>query len=162
MFMLFNDCMNYNAALCCSFTKVVLLVVCAFRKAGWARRARVMQASLGRGATKDGSKITQEIKTWKLLDDEDLSKSDIQILYNGYAGEWFSSPIFGRSLSFRRRSGDNWIPSLTLVLLLTGLAGSSFWINFLVRKFQRRKRTNSYSPVEGASSVESNDVSETR
>lgn len=119
----------------------------------------MVQASLGRGGTKDGSKILREIKTWKLLDDEDLSKSDMQILYNGYAGEWFSTPIFGRSLSFRRRSGDdNWIPSLTLMVLLAGLAGSSFLINFLVRKFQRRKRTNSYSPVEGASSVESNDV----
>lgn len=116
------------------------------------------QASLGRGM-KDGSKITREITTWKLQDDEDLSKTDIQILYNGYAGEWFSRRIFGRSLSFRRRSGDNWIPSLTLMLLLTGLAGSSFLVHFLVRKFQtRRKRTNSYSPVEGASSVESNDV----
>jgi len=121
----------------------------------------VVQASLGRG-TKDSSKITREIKTWKLLDDDDFSKSDIQILYNGYAGEWFSTPIFGKSLSFRRRLGDNWInwtiPGSTLMLLLTGLAGISFLINFLVRKFQRRKRTNSYSPVEGASSVESNDV----
>jgi len=116
-----------------------------------------VQASLRRG-TQDGLKITREIKTWKLLDDDDFSKSDIQTLFNGYAGEWFSTPIFGRSLSFRRRSGGNWIPSLTLMLLLTGLAASSFFINYLVRKFQRRKRTNSYSPVEGASSVESNDV----
>lgn len=119
----------------------------------------MVQASLGRGGTKEGSKILREIKTWKRLDDEDLSKSDIQILYNGYAGEWFSTPIFGRSLSFRSRSGDNWIPSLTLMLLLTGVAGLFFLIKYLVRKCQkRRKRTNSYSPIEGASSVESNDV----
>lgn len=128
----------------------------AYGKAGWARRARVVQASLGRG-TKDGSKITREITTWKLQDTEDLSKTDIQVLYNGYAGEWFSTPIFGRSLSFRR-SGGNWIPSLTLLWLLTGLAGSFLLVLFFVRKFQTRKRTNSYSPVEGASSVESNDV----
>lgn len=107
---------------------------------------------------KDGSKITREITTWKLQDNEDLIKTDIQILYNGYAGEWLSRPLFGRSLSFRRRSGDNWIPSLTLMLLLTGLAGASFLVHFLVRKFRSRKRTNIYSPVEGASSVESNDV----
>ncbi|KAG0589644.1 hypothetical protein KC19_1G036100 [Ceratodon purpureus] len=128
-----------------------------YGKAGWARRARVVQASLGRGV-KDGSKITREIVTWKIQDDEDLSMTDLQILYNGYAGEWSSKPIFGSSLSFRRRSGDSWIPSLTLLLLLTGLAGLSFLILFLVRKLQSRKRTNTYTPVEGVSSVESNDV----
>lgn len=138
------------------------VVVCAFRKAGWARRARVVQVSLGRGPTSDSWKVLQEIKTWKLLDDEELSKADIQVLYNGFAGDWFTTPNFGRSLSFRRRSGDNWIPSLTLMLMLTALAASSFFINYLVRKFQKRKRTITYSPLEGASSVESNDVSGTR
>lgn len=135
-------------------------MVCAFRKAGWARRARVVQASLGRGPTSD-RKVLREFKTWKRLDNEELSKADIQVLYNGFAEDWFTTPIFGRSLSFRR-TGDNWIPSLTLMLMLTALAASSFFINYLVRKFQKRKRTVTYSPLEGASSVESNDVSGTR
>lgn len=127
-----------------------------YGKAGWARRARIVQASLGRGL-KVGSKVTREITTWKRLDDEDLSISDIQILYNGYAGEWFAGPFFGRSLPFRRGILGDWMSIITLLLLLTGLFLVTFLINYWVRKFQSRKRTY-FASREGASSVESNDI----
>jgi len=138
------------------------LIFCNFhsclRKAGWARRARVVQASLGKD-TKGGLRMTQEISTWKRLDDEDMSSIDLQVLYNGYAGRWFSKPFFSGSLSFKSRGGGNWIPSLILLLMLLALAGSSFFINYVFRMLRKRKKKAAgFVPISEASSVESNDT----
>lgn len=53
----------------------------AYGKAGWSRRARVVVASLER--TKNGNwGAVESIKTWKRLDDEELSTKDIQVLWS--------------------------------------------------------------------------------
>ncbi|EEF44130.1 probable inactive purple acid phosphatase 28 [Ricinus communis] len=50
-----------------------------YGKAGWARRARVIVAELGKG---DNSWMgVKRIRTWKRLDDEKLSKIDEQVLW---------------------------------------------------------------------------------
>lgn len=50
-----------------------------YGKAGWARRARVILAELGKGER--GWMGVQRIKTWKRLDDENLSKIHEQVLW---------------------------------------------------------------------------------
>ncbi|XP_051139069.1 probable inactive purple acid phosphatase 29 [Andrographis paniculata] len=53
----------------------------AYGKAGWARRARVVAASMEKN--KDGSwAAVKSIKTWKRLDDERLSLVDRQVLWS--------------------------------------------------------------------------------
>ncbi|WCJ42299.1 purple acid phosphatase 28 [Euphorbia peplus] len=51
----------------------------AYGKAGWARRARVVVAELGKG--KNSWNRVRRIRTWKRLDDEKLSKIDEQVLW---------------------------------------------------------------------------------
>ncbi|XP_043711696.1 probable inactive purple acid phosphatase 28 isoform X2 [Telopea speciosissima] len=52
----------------------------AYGKAGWSRRARIILAELGRG--EKAWMGVERIKTWKCLDDENLSKIDEQILWH--------------------------------------------------------------------------------
>lgn len=53
----------------------------AYGKAGWSRRARVVQASLEK--TENGSwGAVESIKTWKRLDDENLAVIDSQVLWS--------------------------------------------------------------------------------
>lgn len=118
----------------------------------------MVQASLGKDS-KGGLRMTQEISTWKRLDDDDMSSIDLQVLYNGYAGRWFSKPFFSGSISFKNRGGGNWIPSLILLLMLLALAASSFLINYVFRTLRKRKkRASGFVPISEASSVESNDT----
>lgn len=51
----------------------------AYGRPNWHRRARVIEAKLGKG--KDTWTGVERIKTWKRLDDEDLSKIDEQVLW---------------------------------------------------------------------------------
>ncbi|KAF5956532.1 hypothetical protein HYC85_003757 [Camellia sinensis] len=54
-----------------------------YGRAGWPRRARVILAELGKG---EKSWVgVKNIKTWKRLDDEKLSKIDEQILWDGHS-----------------------------------------------------------------------------
>eukprot|EP00262_Sarcandra_glabra_P022223 TRINITY_DN977_c0_g1_i1.p1 TRINITY_DN977_c0_g1~~TRINITY_DN977_c0_g1_i1.p1 ORF type:complete len:404 (-),score=24.47 TRINITY_DN977_c0_g1_i1:307-1518(-) len=53
----------------------------AYGKAGWARRARVVMASLEK-SEKGGWGVVKSIRTWKRLDDENLSTIDVQILWS--------------------------------------------------------------------------------
>lgn len=53
-----------------------------YGKAGWPRRARVILAELGKG--KNSWLGVQKIKTWKRLDDENLSMLDEQVLWELY------------------------------------------------------------------------------
>ncbi|XP_010536887.1 PREDICTED: probable inactive purple acid phosphatase 28 [Tarenaya hassleriana] len=50
-----------------------------YGRAGWHRRARVIQAELGRG--RDTWEGVKRVKTWKRLDDRGLSKIDEQVLW---------------------------------------------------------------------------------
>uniref|UniRef100_A0A0D3ALJ4 Calcineurin-like phosphoesterase domain-containing protein n=2 Tax=Brassica oleracea var. oleracea TaxID=109376 RepID=A0A0D3ALJ4_BRAOL len=51
----------------------------AYGRPNWHRRARVIEAKLGKG--RDTWTGVERIKTWKRLDDEDLSKIDEQVLW---------------------------------------------------------------------------------
>ncbi|CAL0327899.1 unnamed protein product [Lupinus luteus] len=51
-----------------------------YGKAGWPRRARIIQAELQKG--KNSWMGVERIKTWKRLDDEKMSKIDEQILWD--------------------------------------------------------------------------------
>ncbi|KAG2310766.1 hypothetical protein Bca52824_022323 [Brassica carinata] len=51
----------------------------AYGRPNWHRRARVIEARLGKG--RDTLTGVERIKTWKRLDDEDLSKIDDQVLW---------------------------------------------------------------------------------
>lgn len=126
----------------------------AYGKVGWPRRARVVLATLG-WESKGGSRKTREIVTWKRLDDESMSQIDLQVLYNGYEGWWFTKPFYKGRLSFGRRGNASmWIASLLITIILLLMASSSLLINVLYRHFLRQKR-GSYVPVEN-SHVESN------
>ncbi|KAK1297133.1 putative inactive purple acid phosphatase 29 [Acorus calamus] len=52
----------------------------AYGKAGWPRRARVVSASLEK-AVDGGWGGVESIKTWKRLDDEELSTIDVQVIW---------------------------------------------------------------------------------
>ncbi|XP_042482495.1 probable inactive purple acid phosphatase 28, partial [Macadamia integrifolia] len=52
----------------------------AYGKAGWPRRARIILAELGKG--EKAWMGVERIKTWKCLDDENLSKIDEQVLWH--------------------------------------------------------------------------------
>lgn len=56
----------------------------AYGRAGWPRRARVILAELGKG--EKGWGRVKMIKTWKRLDDVNMSKIDEQVLW-----DWWSS-----------------------------------------------------------------------
>ncbi|XP_027904089.1 probable inactive purple acid phosphatase 28 isoform X2 [Vigna unguiculata] len=57
-----------------------------YGKAGWPRRARIIQAELEKG--KNSWMGVQRILTWKRLDDEKLSKIDEQILWQNLKFKW--------------------------------------------------------------------------
>ncbi|KAL6004985.1 hypothetical protein ACLOJK_005544 [Asimina triloba] len=63
----------------------------AYGKAGWSRRARVVLASLEK-TEKGGWGVVKSIKTWKRLDDPELSTIDFQTLWiNSSTGMLFST-----------------------------------------------------------------------
>ncbi|XP_065859977.1 probable inactive purple acid phosphatase 29 isoform X1 [Euphorbia lathyris] len=65
----------------------------AYGKAGWSRRARVLVASLERSEKRDWG-VVKSIKTWKRLDDENLSAIDgIALWSKGPAGFGNLSPL---------------------------------------------------------------------
>lgn len=53
----------------------------AYGKAGWSRRARMVVASLEK-KEKGSWGVVKSIKTWKCLDDEDLTRIDRQVLWS--------------------------------------------------------------------------------
>ena len=108
------------------------------RKMGWPRRARVVGVSLK--SKKGVAKTTQEIVTWKRLDDSRMSKIHPQILYDAGARKW----VPGIS------------PILLILLTLIITACSSCLFNTLYAKYRRKVGIDEYSRVTKDVALESN------
>lgn len=115
------------------------------RKVGWPRRARVVGASLR--TNKAIAKTTQEIVTWKRLDDSKMSRIDPQILYNANARRW----TFGM-----KSAGAVMSPLLLILLTLVITACSSCLFNTLYAKYRRKVGIDEYSRVTEDIPLESN------
>lgn len=106
-------------------------------KVGWHRRARVVQASLGMKANKVSSRSTQEMMTWKRLDDATMSKIDVQSLFNANARRW----LLGGN-------GTGLVSPFMLILLtLIITVTSSFLFNYLYQIYRRHRGSSGYSNV---------------
>lgn len=117
----------------------------AYGKVGWPRRARVVGASLR--TNKAIAKTTQEIVTWKRLDDSKMSRIDPQILYNANARRW----TFGM-----KSAGAVMSPLLLILLTLVITACSSCLFNTLYAKYRRKVGIDEYSRVTEDIPLESN------
>jgi hypothetical protein len=115
------------------------------RKVGWSRRARVVGASLR--SKKGVAKSTQEIVTWKRLDDSKMSKIDPQVLWDTDASRW----IFGMP-----KSGAVMSPLLLILLTIVITACSSCLFNTLYAKYRRTVGIDEYSRVTEDIPLESN------
>jgi hypothetical protein len=98
----------------------------------------VVQASLGMKANKVvSSRSTQEMMTWKRLDDATMSKIDVQSLFNVNARRW----LLGGS-------GAGLVSPFMLVLLtLVITVTSSFLFNYLYQIYRRHRGSDGYSNV---------------
>ncbi|KAG0598336.1 hypothetical protein M758_12G064700 [Ceratodon purpureus] len=116
----------------------------AYGKVGWPRRARVVGASLR--SKKGVAKTTQEIVTWKRLDDSKMSKIDPQVLWDTNARRW----------TFGMKTGAVMSPLLLILLTLVITACSSCLFNTLYAKYRRKVGIDEYSRVTEDIPLESN------